>query len=178
MPESAVAQRYAEALYELASSEGIEDRIGADLALIGRLWRAIPELSPFLTHPLIPAEEKERLLTQALRDSLHPYTLNLLRLLVRKKRAGLLPEIESAFLKAAEEHGKLVHILIRTARPIPENELQRLKVRLEEVLKKPVALTVEEVPELLAGAELVVGGRRLDASLRGRLARLAASLRG
>lgn len=177
MPEEALAKRYAEALYEVASAEDLEDRIGAELTELERLWRELPELGPFLTHPLIPEEEKERLL-DALGDFLHPYTLNLVRLMVRKGRAALLPEIQRAYLKTAEEQGRIVYVLLRSSREVPRAELEALKRRLEEALGKKVALTVEEAPELIAGAELVIKGRRLDASLRGRLARLSAGLRG
>jgi len=177
MVDEAVAKRYAQALYEVASAEGLEDRIGADLAQVGNMWRQLPKLSRFLAHPLIGLEAKERLLEE-LGGELHPYTLNLLRLLVRKGRAELVPAIEGAYLSAAEEVGKLVHVVLRTAREVPPEELEELKGRLEETLNRPVALTVEEAPELLAGGELAIRGRKLDASARGRLARLAAGLRG
>ena len=177
MPENAVAKRYAEALYEVASAEGLEDRIGAELAELGRLWQKLPELPQFLAHPLIGVEEKERVLQKLGRD-LHSYTLNLLRLLVRKRRTGLFPAIRGEFLTAAEEAGKLIHVILRTAREVTPEELSALREKLERVWQRPVALTVEQAPELLAGAELLIRGRRLDASARGRLARLVAGLRG
>ncbi len=177
MVDETVAKRYAQALYEVASAEGLADQIGADLARVGQLWRRLPELARFLAHPLIGREEKERLV-ETLGGDLHPYTVNLLRLLVRKGRAELLPAIEGAYLSAAEEAGKLVHVVLRTAREVPTEELEELRAKLEEALGRPVALTVEEAPELLAGGELLVRGRKLDASARGRLVRLAAGLRG
>jgi len=172
-----VAKRYAQALYEIASAEGLEDRIGADLARVSQLWRELPELARFLAHPLIGREEKERLV-EALGRDFHPYTVNLLRLLVRKGRAELVPAIGGAYLSAAEEAGKLVHVVLRTAGEVPAPELEGLRAKLEEGLGRPVALTVEEAPELLAGGELSIRGRRLDASVRGRLVRLTAGLRG
>lgn len=177
MPDSAVAKRYAEALYEVASAEGLEDRIGAELAELGRLWRGLPELPRFLDHPLIGVEEKEGFLEE-LGCDLHPHTLNLLKLLVRKRRTGLFPAIREEFLTAAEEAGKLVHVTLRTARGVSPAELSALREKLEQALQRPVAIAVEEAPELLAGGELRIRGRRLDASARGRLARLVAGLRG
>jgi len=177
MAQETVAKRYAEALYELAGKEGLEDRIGGELARLEGLWRALPELEKFLVHPLIPREAKERVV-EALTDGMHPYVHNLLLLLVRKGRVALLPLIGDQFLEAGEEQGKLVHVLLRIARDLSEGELSRLRARLEKALGKPVALSLERAPELLAGAELVIAGRRLDASVRGKLARLAAGLKG
>lgn len=177
MSLEAIAGRYAQALYEVAEEEGLEDRIGAELARLASLWEALPELAGFLTHPKVPPREKERLM-KSLGQGMHPYVQNLLVLLVKKGRAGLLPAIGEGFLKAAEEQGKLVHVVLRSAQEVPAGELSALRGRLEGLLKKPVAISVERAPELLAGAELRVRGRRLDASVRGRLARLSAGLKG
>ena len=156
MVQTSVAKRYAQALYELATSEGLEGQLGEQLSQLEALWQDIPELPRFLAHPLVGTEEKEAFLREALADSFHPYILNLLCLLVRKKRVPLLPEIWREFLKSAEEQGRLVYVLLRAARPVPEEELARLRKRLQEVLGRRVAMVVEEAPELLAGAELVI----------------------
>ncbi len=178
MRDPEVAGRYAEALYSLARDEGVLDRVGRDLALLRSLWNAIPEFARFLEHPLVAVEEKERFLERALGEMVHPYTLNFLRLLARKKRLGYLPLIHRAFLKVAEKEGLLVSVLIRSAMPLAEGEVSRLRAALERALGKPVVLEVEEAPELLAGAELRVLGRRYDLSLLGRLQALAAELKG
>jgi F-type H+-transporting ATPase subunit delta len=176
MPEEEIAQRYAEALYELAEAEGLEERIGEDLARLSELW--LPELELFLAHPRIPAEVGEDLLLRTLAGQVHPYTLNLLRLMVRKGRAGLVPLVRENFLRSAEARGKLTHVRLRSARPLSQAEVAKLRAHLEKALGTRVILWTEEDPELLAGVELLVRGRRLDASLWGRLGRLAAGLRG
>ena len=87
--ESLAAKRYAQAAFELA---------GSDLAG----WqRAIEEIAEFmgddevrkvLENSRIPQEPKMRLVAAAL-SNLPAMQLNLARLLVRKKRTGLAPEI-------------------------------------------------------------------------------------
>lgn len=178
MRDPEVAERYAEALYEIASEEGLFEEIGGDLSFLVGLWRSIPELPPFLEHPLIPVEEKERFFERALGGKLHPYTLNFLRLLARKGRLGYLPLIQRAFLKEAEKGGRVVSALLRTARPVDEQELEGIKGALEGATGRPVVLETELAPELLAGAELWVGGKRYDHSLRRRLEALAEALEG
>lgn len=177
MPAPEVARRYAQALYEVSAAEGLTGRIAQDLSLIRALWNDHPDLvPPFLAHPLIAAQTKEAVLSQALDEVVHPYTLNLLRLLMRKGRAVLLPELAEGFFNAAEEQGKAVHVLVRMARPLSAAWLSTLKARLEEAVGRPVNLETVDAPELLAGVELKLAGRRIDASLRGRLARLAERL--
>lgn len=179
LPASDVARPYARALYEAAAAHGVGERVSRDLVLLRDLWQGDPELTQrFLSHPLVPAAAKEAVLEQALAGTVHPFTLNLVRLLLRRGGAGLLPELAPAFFRELEEEGKAVHVVARTAQPLRAEEAASLQGRLGEALGRPV--TIEEVvtPSLLAGVELSVSGRRLDTSLRGRLAELAAQLRG
>ena len=178
MKDPEAAERYAEALYSLAQEEGILDRVGDDLAALRALWQTIPEFSRFLVHPLVPVELKEEFLQRALADAVHPYTLNFLKLLAHKKRLDYLPLIQRAFLKAAEKRGRLVSALVRSAMPLRKENVEKVRKALESALGKPVVLEVEEVPELLAGAELRLLGKRYDLSLLGRLQALAAELKG
>jgi F-type H+-transporting ATPase subunit delta len=179
MAEPDVTRTYARALYEVAAAQGLEKRISHDLTLVRDLWQSDLEFTqPFLVHPLIRAEDKEAALDRALGSVVHPHTLNLLRLLVRRGRADLIPRLSPAFFQEQEDEGKAFHVLARTARPFSPEEMASLQDRLAENLGRPV--TIEEVaaPDLLAGVELAVSGRRLDTSLRGRLAELMTQLRG
>lgn len=170
-------EKYAQALLEVAREVQAERRIAEDLAFVGEILRAIPELLLFLAHPRVAPEGKEAVLAE-LKEKIHPYTLNLLRLLVRHGRAGLLPKLSSAYYAALEKMGGPVYVLVRTAQPLSPELQERLRARLEEALGREVALEEELRPELLAGVELVISGRRLDASLRGRLERLRRALGG
>jgi len=179
MPEPDVIRTYARALYELAAAQGLEEKIAHDLTVVRELWQGDPELTPpFFLHPLIHAATKEAALEHALGNVLHPYTMNTLRLLVRRGKAGLFPELAPAFFREQEEQGAAFHVIARTARPLSPEETAALRDRLTKVLEKPVTLEEVAAPDLLAGVELTVSGRRLDTSLRGRLAELMTHLRG
>lgn len=177
MPEENLAEHFAQAFLEAARDKGVEKEVGEDLALLEKLCQDIPELLPFLAHPRIEPAAKEGLV-QKLGKGLHPYTMNLLLVLVRRGRVGLLPRLSSAYFQAWEKAGGPVHVVVRTALPLPAGIQAQLRARLREALGRDVALAPEVAPELLAGAELVVAGRRLDASLRGRLVRLRRALGG
>lgn len=156
----------------------MEDRVGEDLVTLAEYWKRIPELPAFLTHPRVPVKRKESFIQETLSQDLHPYTVNTLRLMVRRRRGGYLQDLRSAFLSAAEKHGRLVRAVLHVARPVSPKELEMMKDRLREVTGRAVVLEVESAPELIAGAELEVTGQRLDVSLQRRLARLAKELKG
>ncbi len=175
--EERLGERYAQALLEAAREAGAEKAVAEELSFIQALTRCVPEFLPFLAHPRIATNVKEQVV-EAVGSVLHPYTRNLLRLLVRRGRAGLLPELASAYFQALEKSGGPVHVLVRTASPLSPDLREELRVRLKEALRREVTLAEEVAPELLAGAELVLSGRRLDASLQGRLHRLRRALGG
>jgi len=170
--------RYADALYEAAMAAGQEQRVGEELADLAELWERSPELSDYLTHPLVSTDAKESFIQEALGGQLHPYVTSALRLMARRGRAAHFPEVRTAFLRAAEEHGRLVRAVLRTARALSTQQVDAIKTQLGEVTGRAVVLEVVSQPDLLAGAELEVAGQRLDASLERRLARLAEELKG
>ncbi len=176
MPTAELARPYAQALYAVGEAEGAVERLREDLALLAALWEG--EVRAFLTHPLVPAPAKEDLLARALADRVHPLTLNLVRLLVRRGRAALLPELGAAFEREEEERGRAYHVGVRTAQPLTPEAREALRRRLATLLGGTVVLDEELDPALLGGAELHVRGRRADASLRGRLEALAHRLGG
>ncbi len=177
-PAASLVRPYAQALYAAGQAHGVEDRLEEDLELVRSLWEGNPDtVPPFLTHPLLPAESKEAVLARAMEGRVHPFTLNLVRLLVRRGRAVLLPELPAAFLREREEQGQAVHVEVRTARPLTPAAREALRVRLAATLGRPVTMTEVPAPELLGGVELHARGRRLDASLRGLLHALERELK-
>ena len=177
MHEENLAQRYAQALWEAAKEANAVETIAQDLAALNELLHALPELVDFLSHPKLDLSQKEAAIL-SLKEKFHPYTINLLRLLVRRGRAFLLPELLRAYFRVLEKEGGPVLVLVRTARPLSLEDRDRIQRRLAQALGREVALEEEVAPELLAGVELVLSGRRLDASLRGRLLRLKRLLGG
>ena len=175
--EETLGERYAQALLEAAREAHAEKTVAEDLALLEDLLRSVPELLEFLAHPRVEPKTKEKVL-EDLEKVLHPYTRNLLRLLVRHGRAALLPKLSSAYFQALEKAGGPMHVVVRTARPLSPEIQDKLRARLAEALGREVVLREEAAPELLAGVELMISGKRLDASLRGRLQRLGRALGG
>jgi len=170
--ESLAAKRYAQAAFELA---------GSDLAG----WqRAIEDIAEFmgdeevrkvLENSRIPQEPKMRLVAAALAD-LPALPLNLARLLVRKSRTALAPEIASQFrtMVAGQQGVQKAHAT--TAVPLTSAEQEALSQRLQASTGHPVEVETEVDPELLGGVVVLIGDRLIDASVRGRLDALRKSL--
>lgn len=60
-----ISSRYAKALFSLAKEKGQEKRVYDDMKMLADSFSLEPELRVALGNPIIPAEEKRKLLTAA-----------------------------------------------------------------------------------------------------------------
>lgn len=172
MINATVARRYAQALLESGRERGDLERLEADLVRVVSLLEQEPGLRKALQHPFIPKEEKKRLVEAAFRDQLSPVTLRLLTLLVEKKRVGQVEPILTEFKRLANESRSVMEAEAVVAKSLDDKLAADLRQRLREITGKRVELKVTVDQTLIGGIVLKVGDRRIDGSLRGRLARM------
>lgn len=170
-----VARPYAEAAFALAKAGG---QLPAWQAALARLATAAadPAMRECLLDPrLEPSALSELILGVA--GELSAEQQNFVRLLVDNRRLAVLPEISSLFdaLKNAEEGTR--EAVIHSAFPLDEAQLASLVAALEAKFGCKIKATVEVVPELIGGVKIALGDQVIDASVRGKLNAMAASLK-
>jgi F-type H+-transporting ATPase subunit delta len=163
--ESLAAKRYAQAAFELAGDNLAGWQQGIDLVAE---FMGDDEVRKVLENSRIPQEPKMRLVAAALAE-LPALQLNLARLLVRKSRTALAPEIAVQFRALVQAQEGIQHARATTAVPLTSREQEVLSERLEASTGHPVELTTEVDPALLGGVVVQIGDRLIDASVRGRL---------
>jgi len=166
-----VADRYAQALYELGVEEDKLDRIQEDLNEVSQLVDANGYLMDFLVHPLVPNEDKEGVLEEILGESLLRETLNFLKLLVNKDREDYLPLIYERLRKIRRDEQEIIEVEITVPPDLDRDEVEgEVKSRLDSLLNKSVYVTdVTEDPDLIGGIKLKVGEQIIDGSVQGEL---------
>ncbi len=175
---SAVARRYAKALFELAAEPGSREQIARELELL-RGVVASAELAPMWNNPRLTAEQR-RALVAALQRELQLSELlgRFLHCLADAKRLRELPSIEQAFEQLFDESLRRTRAVFRSALPLDETTLDRLRARFTALTEKEVLVRTEVDPELLGGIVVEVEGKIFDGSVRTQLARMAARLVG
>lgn len=174
---SAVAKRYATALYDLAHEQKAVDAIGKDLADLAKTWAASEELRRTFENPQFPLEQKRSLIAAiADRAAVHPLLKNMLMMLSDRRRLVHLPEIAETYAQIAERRSGRIRAEIITATKLPEAYYEQLTKTLEAATGKKVVLVRREDPSLIGGVITRVGGRVFDGSLKNRLAGLRAQL--
>jgi F-type H+-transporting ATPase subunit delta len=171
-----VHRTYARALLEAAKEAGRLQSAREELADFVAATRDVPELDALLRNPELDRGVKRAALTELLGGS-DELVRNFLLLLVDKGRASELEEVAREFerLVAAEE--RRLELDLTTAVELSDDEARELVAEIERAAGRKVEARRSVDPSLIGGVVLQVGSLRVDASVRGRLAKLRRELR-
>ena len=175
-----LARRYAEAALEAAREKGLADTVLRDLQRAATLFPQVDGLLDTLKNPAMPMDRREDLIGKVARAAgFNTLTANLLKLLLRNGRLGLLDAIMAGYTEALDQERGIVRARVITAKPLP---LQH-GLKLSEALKRHLGakrVILEKVvdPEILGGVRVVVGDRVFDMSVQGYLKNLKQRLLG
>jgi F-type H+-transporting ATPase subunit delta len=168
------ARRYAEAAFQVASSDRTLNRWQADLATLTDAL-AIPELRALVEHPAIPYRDKERVLRRVVTEvAVEP--MNLVLLMIRRGRPAAVPAMRSHFEELVRRHRGIARAEVRTALPLDDQDRAELERTLESLAGRHVEFTETVDPGLIGGISVRIGDQLYDASVRSRLERLRARL--
>jgi len=166
-----VADRYAQAVYELGKEEGILDDLQSDLEKVNQVIDSNEDFFPFLIHPLVPDKDKQNLLEEIFGEFLCREAMNFLKLLVQKDREDYLPLIFKRVKKIRMDQDEIVEVEVAYPPGFDRDEvINRVEKNLEEILDREIWITeVTEDDELIGGVRLKIGERVIDGSVQGRL---------
>jgi F-type H+-transporting ATPase subunit delta len=171
-----LARRYAIAAIGVAEERGAVKRVGADLAAVAQAIGPHGLVHDFFVAPVIERREKERVLTQAFENRIDPVALHTLLLLVRKRREALLGAIVEEYLALERAARGAETMDLESARALDAAEYRDLIERLERLYDKKFEVTQRVNADLIGGLRLLIGDRRIDATVAGRLDAIARQL--
>lgn len=176
MLDSTLARRYATAVYDLAAQSNAVERTGADLERIVVGIERDEEANQFFLAPIVDRYEKERILREVFEGRVDELALHALLLLVRKHREALLrPMLEEYRVLERSARG-VEPLIVMSARPIGAEESASIARRIESIYGRRFEVHVQIVPELIGGLRIIIGDRRVDGTIAGRLDELARTL--
>lgn len=176
MVNQTLARRYAIAALALAREQNAVDRVGADLNAITGAIGERGAVHDFFVSPVIPRPDKERLLLETFEGRVHDVALHTLLLLVRKRREALLAAIVAEYLALDRAARGAQRLTLTSARRLDGAERATLVERLERLYGKKFEVAEVVDPRLIGGLQIMMGDRRIDASISGRLNALAREL--
>ncbi|MFY9884196.1 MAG: ATP synthase F1 subunit delta [Candidatus Cybelea sp.] len=176
MVNQTLARRYAIAVARLAREQEAVERVSGDLQMLAGMIGSPGLINDFFESPVIDRPFKERVLGEAFEGKVHPIALHALLLLVRKRREVLLKTIVAEYLTLERAARGAETLRLESARRLGTDELSRLVAKLESLYGKKFEVTEVVDPRLIGGLRIMMGDRRIDDSISGRLSALAREL--
>jgi F-type H+-transporting ATPase subunit delta len=171
-----LARRYATAVFSLAKERAEIDAVGDDLETIAKALDGDATARAFFVAPIIDRTEKQRVVELAFGSKVNEVALHTVLLLVRKHREALLGALLVEYRKLQMAARGDEPLRITTARPLSAGELDAMTARLELLYRKKFEVTQIVDPNLIGGVRILMGDRRVDGSVSGRLEALAREL--
>jgi|SRR5690554_5894107 F-type H+-transporting ATPase subunit delta len=171
-----IARPYADAAFELARGAGA---LGPWSEALDRLAAiaADPQMRNCIADPKLTEDQLVELTLDLAGKGLSAELQNFVRVLVSNERLQLLPEIRDLFVQLKNEHEGVQEAKIASAFPLDDATLANLKGDLEARFKTKLNIQVSVDPELIGGVRIAIGDEVIDASVRGKLANMAAALK-
>ena len=173
----AVARVYASAYLDAAAAGNVADPLEELTSFLEDVLDRNPEFAAIMVSPATSRDGKLQLIDRVVQPVASEFFTNFLKVLVHKDRLDLLPVIRSLCSSELERRSGKQRILVRSATPLSEEQLQKIKDRLQAALSIEPILTPEVDEELVGGLVVQVGDTIYDGSLRTRLQGLKLKLR-
>jgi F-type H+-transporting ATPase subunit delta len=160
---------YAQALFVVASAEGVLEEVEDELFAFGKVLEKHTDLRESLTDAVLPVENKKAVVEELLGERAHPITIGLLAFVIDLGRAHHIPKIveELAHMAATERDHALAEV--RTAVDLSAEQRERLAQALSKATGRRVDVKVVVDPSVIGGVVARVGDEVFDGSIASRL---------
>ncbi len=176
MRDRKVADRYAQALLEVALDRGVLDGLEESFDSLIEVVADRGDLRHFMQSPQVPTHEKKALIHDTLGGRVEPTLLNFLELLLDKDRILHLADIHEAFGLRLASHRGLQRADVVTAIPLADDLAAKLRQKLEALTGQTIVLENRVDPAVIGGVCVTMGDRIIDGTVRTGLARLHETL--
>lgn len=169
-----LARPYAEAAYGLAADAGAA---AAWLESLERLVQVIhaPEAQQLVRNPTVGAAALAKVLADAA-GGLTESQVRLLEVMAENHRLPVLPEVLLHFRDLKNAAESVLAAEIQSAFPLSDADVASVVKALTEKFGRPIRAAVTINAELIGGISVVIGDQTIDASVRGKLQKLATAL--
>ena len=170
-----LARPYAKAVFGAAQDQKAVDLWDQALAFAAQV-AADQEVKNILAIPGLSEQRKAELFADCFEEPLPEALRKFLLILAENKRLPLLPEISALFSLYRADLERTVKMKVSTAFEMTEEQQQKLIEALSKKLERKVALETAVDQSLIGGVVVNTGDLVIDASVRGKLAKMARAL--
>ncbi|MBS1181534.1 MAG: atpH [Proteobacteria bacterium] len=173
-----VAERYATALFELASETGELDVVEAGITHFEALRRESADLRRLMKSQVFSTEEQLRAISAVIEAAGIGVTLsNFIKLVATNNRLAVMSHMFRGFRQMLADRRGEVTAGIVSAVPLSDGQVADLKSALADISGKSVHVELEVDRSLIGGLVVKLGSRMIDTSLKTKLDALKIALK-
>lgn len=162
-------RRYALALYKVAEENGKVEQYLNELREICDLIENDHDFYEVVKHPQISTSRKKKTFTNIFKDRIDDELLSFLLILIEKDRILFLREKLFQMELIDLERKNTLKGLIKTAVPLLQDELDKLKSIFESKYKKNIIFETQVDKEILGGVYIQVGNDVVDGTVKSKI---------
>lgn len=173
-----IARPYAEAAFGIAKSAQDQAKAlqGWSDAL-GRLSTVLqtPEASRLMSDPMVGADDLAKLVADV-SGGLSEQQVSLVRVMAENGRLAAMPEVVTHFEALRNQLEKVSSAEVRSALPLSDGQLSEIVDLLSKKFGRPIKAHVVVDKDLIGGVSVAIGDEVIDASVSGKLSKMASAL--
>ncbi len=169
MPSSPLVNRYAQAVFSLATEQGMQEQVADELNALERLLQDNRALRECLLNPFIPGERKQAVVAELFDAVFLPLTRNFLGLLIAKHREPILVEITRQVNDLLRQSQGILPMQLTSAQALTAGQTTTIRDRLSRIFNRRVELETAQDAGLLGGIVIQAEYHLIDGSARGQL---------
>lgn len=176
MAELTVDMTYGKALFQAAADVNKAEIILEESQGMLELLKENPDLGEFIRTPVISAAEKKQVIEKIFSGRICDELLNLLYILIDKRRAGSFESIVKQYKKLMDESRGFSIGTIYSVKPLSKEQLETFEEKTGKLIRKKVKLENKTNSSIIGGVRIFIEGKVIDATIRKRLNDLKESL--
>jgi len=160
-----LAARYAKSLSDLAIEKDKLEQVYKDMLYLQSLTRN-RDFVNLLRSPIIQPDKKLSILNAVVGGKLSEITAGFTRLLIKKGREEVLPEIITSFIEQYKRHKSIYVVKLTTAVPVSDQLKQSIVRKIQgQTVMQNIELVTEVKDSIIGGFQLEIGDTLVDASI-------------
>lgn len=176
--QTGLARRYAKALFQFVVQTGRHEQTLLELKKFLEAWNTVGVFKAIMLSPALTRGDKLALVQElAPVFGLGVATTRLLRLLVRKGRMPILPQLVEIYAGLVDQFHGIERAEVQSALELDAQQRKQIEQALSSLVGKEVICTFKLEPSLIGGIKAHVGGLLLDGSIKGKLNRMRKLIR-
>lgn len=171
MKDIKVASRYAKSLLGIAIENNCVEEIFSDMRLISKVCLENRELISLIKSPIVRGDIKLKILNEIF-TAINTVSASFIKIIVAKKREGLLADIADSFIEAYKVHKNIKTAFVTSATVLTAEQKDGIKQLINKTYHSTIEFEQIIDPSILGGIVLRIDDIQFDESIKRKLQNL------